>query len=340
MKAYKGFEHDLMNMGHQYEVGKTYECEDAVVGERGFHACLRPLDVFAHYAPGLSRYCEVEVDEDGLSRSEDDREVAACRITIIREISLRELHKAQLEYEREHGDEHTPWLEWCAVSCGNGSAASGGDRSSVVGGKRSAVAGGNWSSVIGDKLSAVAGAKKSSVEGGDQSSVAGGDRSFVTGGERSFAAGGKASRVTVNKLSAAAGGDGSTVTGSYRSAVSGSDWSNVTGGDRAVVAGGRQSLVRGHRRSTLAGGEESTVIGGDQSAAVSRMAVSVGANGAALCRGRGCEIRGGLGSVLVIVEENRKDHDIAAWKAVVVDGETIKADTWYKLENGKLIEAE
>ena len=47
---------------------------------------------------------------------------------------------------------------------------------------------------------------------------------------------------------------------------------------------------------------------------------------------------GGLGSVLVIVEENKGDWGIRWWKAVVVDGEIVKADTWYRLEDGELVE--
>ena len=194
MKAYKGFNKDLTCMGYRYEIGKTYECEDAEVCDHGFHACLRPADVFAYYVPVLSRYCEVDVDEDGLSRSNDDSKVAARRITIVREISLQELHEAQLEYARDHAEE----------------------------------------------------------------SKTGGDRSAVTGGDRSVA--------------------------------------------------------------------------------VSRGSVSVGHNGLGVCRGNGCRIRGGISAVLVIAEENTTDYNIATWKAFVVDGETIKADTWYKLIDGELVE--
>ena len=49
-------------------------------------------------------------------------------------------------------------------------------------------------------------------------------------------------------------------------------------------------------------------------------------------------VKGGLGAVLVIAEENDNSYDIKAWKAVVVDGENIKADTWYKLVDGELKE--
>ena len=51
-------------------------------------------------------------------------------------------------------------------------------------------------------------------------------------------------------------------------------------------------------------------------------------------------VKGGLGAILVIAEEKSDSYDIVEWKAVVVDGEKIKADTWYKLENGELVEHE
>ena len=346
MKAYKGFSKDLTCNEYQYEVGKTYECEDAEVCDHGFHACLRPADVFAYYTPAASRYCEVDVDEDGLSRSDDDSKVAARRITIVREINLWELYEAQMEYAREHEDESEVESkrpvavggDRSAVTGSGGSSVAGGDKSFVVGGAQASVAGGNRSSVTGRQGSAVAGGNRSAVVGGNHSAVAGGDRSDVACGDQAAASGGRLSAVSGGDLSAVSGGDSSTVKGGYHSAVAGGDWSDVIGGDRSAVAGGRNSFVKAFSRSTLAGGDESTVIGGAQSAAVSRRAVSVGDNGAALCRGRGCRIRGGIGAVLVIAVEDKKTHDIATWKAVVVDGVKIRANTWYKLVNGKLVE--
>ena len=79
---------------------------------------------------------------------------------------------------------------------------------------------------------------------------------------------------------------------------------------------------------------------GDRGAATSRGSVTVGVNGTGLVRGNGVMIRGGLGAILVIAEEEENSYDLAHWKAVVVDGETVKADTWYKLMNGELVEAE
>ena len=44
--------------------------------------------------------------------------------------------------------------------------------------------------------------------------------------------------------------------------------------------------------------------------------------------------------MLLICEENTDDWGIKEWQAFVVDGVDIKADTWYKLVDGKLVEAE
>lgn len=43
---------------------------------------------------------------------------------------------------------------------------------------------------------------------------------------------------------------------------------------------------------------------------------------------------------MVIAEERGDTYDIVDWKAVVVDGEVVKADTWYRLENGELVEVD
>ncbi len=51
-------------------------------------------------------------------------------------------------------------------------------------------------------------------------------------------------------------------------------------------------------------------------------------------------MKGGMGALLVIAEERDDSYSISCWQAVIVDGERIKADTWYKLQDGELVEAE
>ena len=70
---------------------------------------------------------------------------------------------------------------------------------------------------------------------------------------------------------------------------------------------------------------------------MSRGSSESGKNGLSVARGHDVRVRGGLGAVLVIAEED-DDWNIKAWKAAVVDGETIKPDTWYKLQDGEFAE--
>lgn len=79
---------------------------------------------------------------------------------------------------------------------------------------------------------------------------------------------------------------------------------------------------------------------GNYGAATSHGSSSVGKNGIACARGNDCKVKGGLGAVLVLVEENSDNYDIKAWKAEVVDGERIKADTFYMLKDGEFLEVE
>jgi hypothetical protein len=51
-------------------------------------------------------------------------------------------------------------------------------------------------------------------------------------------------------------------------------------------------------------------------------------------------LSGDVGSILLLTKREYKDsrYQIVDWKAEMVDGKKIKANTFYKLENGKFIE--
>ena len=77
---------------------------------------------------------------------------------------------------------------------------------------------------------------------------------------------------------------------------------------------------------------------GDYGAATSRGRSSTGKNGLAVARGNNVKVRGGIGSILVIAEEKEDSCNVFNWKAVIVDGKNIKADTWYRLVEGEVVE--
>lgn len=103
-------------------------------------------------------------------------------------------------------------------------------------------------------------------------------------------------------------------------------------------------------------GEDSVAINvGDQSTAINkgvesvalntggRAAASVTEEGSiAIATGIQSKAKGGLGSAIVLVERttwNGVRYPINNIKAAIVDGEKIKADTWYTLKNGDFVEA-
>ena len=221
MKAYKGFNKDMTCRGFQYKIGKEYETDAADLCRIGFHACENPLDCFSHYAPGNSRYCEVEIEDNG-QRSSEDSKVVGKKIKIGAELSTEQICKLHFEYVRSR----------CAPAKTN----------------------------------------------------AAGDRESASAGEYG---------------SASAGRYGSASAGEYGSA---------SAGDGGVSA--------------------------------SRGSSSAGENGVAAARGKHAKVRGGIGSVLVVCVEKKVSYDIAEWKAAVVDGERIRPDTWYTVENGEFKEVD
>ena len=97
MKAYKGFDKDLKCRGFQYEVGKEYEEGGAELCKKGFHACENPLDTFRYYGPTDSRYCEVNVDDNG-ERNDADSKVCGKHIKIGAEIGLKGVINAGVRF--------------------------------------------------------------------------------------------------------------------------------------------------------------------------------------------------------------------------------------------------
>lgn len=98
-----------------------------------------------------------------------------------------------------------------------------------------------------------------------------------------------------------------------------------------------EQATAGYRGAATAG-YLGAATAGDSGAATARGSVSVGENGCGLVRSDDAKIKGGMGAILVIAVEENYSFNIKEWKAVVVDGETVKANTWYKLINGQLVE--
>lgn len=90
--AYKGMEFNMTCRNFQYEVGKTYKTDKVELCERGFHACLNPLDVLDYYLKSASsRYFKVLLSGEIAKCDKSDTKVAATEITILEEINIDEV---------------------------------------------------------------------------------------------------------------------------------------------------------------------------------------------------------------------------------------------------------
>ena len=116
---------------------------------------------------------------------------------------------------------------------------------------------------------------------------------------------------------------------------------HATGDQGAASATGYQGAASatGYQGAASATGDRGAASAtGDRGAAS-----ATGKAGVALAAGYECKAMGALGCAICCVERGEWDgetYPIVAVKAAIVDGEKIKADTWYCLKNGEFVEVE
>jgi hypothetical protein len=314
IKGFKGFDKNLKCRGYQYEIGKSYKESEAKACEAGFHFCEYPLDVFNYYQPSDSRYTEVE----GSGKTDnhvDDSKVACTKIKIGAEIGIPGIISASVKYIHDHID----WNNDKESNVDDMSAATNtGDRSAATN--------------TGDRSAATnTGDRSAATNSGDQSAATNsGDQSAATNtGYRSAATN------TGDRSAATNSGDQSAATNTgYRSAATN------TGYQSAATNSGDRSAA------TNSGDQSAATNTGDRSAATNtgyQSAASVeGKHSVACGLGIECKVKGALGCGIVLVEREWNNEEesyvIKNIKAAKVDGEKIKADTWYMLIDNEFVE--
>lgn len=155
--------------------------------------------------------------------------------------------------------------------------------------------------------------------------------------------------------------DAATNTGNYSAAVNSGNYSAAvnlgfqsaavnTGFCSAATNTGDQSVAvnTGFRSAaTNTGDWSATTNTGDRSAAMNtgfRSAAEVSSGGSvAIVTDYQSKAKAGLGSAIVIAERNDwngETYPLINIKAAIVDGEKIKADTWYTLKDGEFVECD
>ena len=309
MKACKGFDKNLRCRGFQYEVGGEYTEETAELCNRGPHACENPLDTLRYYRPGDSRYCEVEIEDNG-QRSSYDSKVCGKHIKIGAEIGLKGVINAGVRFVFDKCESATE--ENASGNLGN-AAASGWSGNAAASG---------WSG-----NAAASGWRGNAAASGERGNAA-------ASGERGNAAAsgnlGNADASGDSGNAAASGWSGNAAASGNLGNAAASGWR----GNAAASGNLGNAAASGERGNAAASGWSGTAV----VTGFAGRATALGEQCLAVAWGEDSLARGTVGN-WIVVSERDDDGNIIDVKIAKVDGDTVKADTWYKLVNGEIMEA-
>ena len=333
MKGYKGFDKDLTCRGKQYEIGRTEHEEDAMLCQKGLHFCENPHDVFGYYSAGEGhRFCEVSAEDVSDERKTEDSKRVCKTLKVEAEISVLQICKIAVRafFENFNFKEKIAAADannagdYGAANAGNYGAANAGDYGAANAGDYGAANAGDCGAANAGYKGAANAGNYGAANAGNCGAANAGDYGAANAGDYGAANAGDCGAANVGNYGAAnAGNKGAANAGDYGAANAGAYGAANAGDCGAANAGAYGAANAGNCGAANAG---------------YKGAASVGDNGVAVVSTKG-RAKGGKGSILVLV--NRDEYnEIVEFKAVQVDGAEVKADIWYRLEDGNLLEDE
>ena len=303
--SYKMFNKDLICKDFQYEVGKAYKFpknKKLDMCENGFHYCENPLDCLDYY-PLLDNDCNVnpmcEVTPVGVIETKENKSVTN-KIKIGARLNLGQFINASFKFIKESIKEPETDEKVVATSGDQSQVATSGDFSKIAtSGELSQVATSGYCIQV---------------------ATSGEDSKVVTIGYFSNIA------TSGNHSQVATSGDYSKVanSGNHSQVATSGDWSQV-----ATSGNYNQVATSGDRAQISTSGDYSKITATGKNSIIA----NIGREGIA---------KGVKGTWITLAEYKyyeRKDIYIPMYvKSFKVDGKKVKENTFYKLENKKLVE--
>ena len=309
--SYKGFDKNMQCREFQYEVGKEYEMDGEIkCCNRGFHACKSPMEVWDYYDMINSRYAEVE-QSGKIEEEENSTKVCSSRIKIKAELKLADIINIGVEWLK---DITSPYKVKA-----DGALNDNGDRRKQIGssGYYAQIGSSGYSAKIGSSgYSAQIGSS------GDSAKIGSSGDSAQIGSSGDYA-----------KIGSS--GDYAQIgsSGYYAKIGSSGYYAKIgSSGDYAQIGSS------GYYAKIGSSGYSAQIGSSGDSAQIG----STGEDSVIMCAGNSSRVKAKVGSWITLAEwkwSDEKNHTVPVCvKTEYVDGENIKADTWYQLKNGKFVE--
>ena len=347
--SYKGFDKNMQCRGFQYEVGKEYEMDGEInCCNRGFHACKSPMEVWDYYDMLNSRYAEVE-QSGKIDEEENSTKVCSSRIKIKAELKLADIINIGVEWLKD--------ITSPSKVKADGALNDNGDRRKQIGSSGySAQIGssgdyaqidssGNYAKIGSSGYYAQIGSSGDSAKigsSGDYAQIGSSGDSAQIGSSGDYAkidSSGNYAKIGSSGYYAQIGSSGDSAkigsSGDYAQIGSSGDSAQIgSSGDYAKIDSSGDYAKIG------SSGDYAQIGSSGDYAKID----STGEDSVIMCAGNSSIAKAKVGSWITLAEwkwsdEKKRDVPVCV-KTEYVDGENIKADTWYQLKNGKFVEVE
>ena len=329
--SYKGFDKNMQCRGFQYEVGKEYEMDGEIkCCNRGFHACKSPIEVWDYYDMLNSRFAEVE-QSGKIDEEEKSTKVCSSHIKIKAELKLADIINIGVEWLK---DVTSP-----SKVKTDGALNDNGDR------KKQIVSSGDYAQIgsSGDYAKIVSSGYSAQIGSSGYYAKIGSSGDYAqigsSGGSAKIVSSGYSAQIGSSGDSAKIGSSGDYAqigsSGDYAQIGSSGDYAKIgSSGDYAQIGSSGDYAQIG------SSGDYAQIGSSGDYAKID----STGEDSVIMCAGNSSIAKAKVGSWITLAEwewSDEKKRNVPVYvKTEYVDGENIKADTWYQLKNGKFVEVE
>ena len=319
IKSYKGFDKNLRCRDFQYKIGGIYEMGGEIkVCNRGFHACESPFDVFDHYTMIDSRFCEVEQDGN-ISKEDRGTKICSSKIKIKAELKLADMINLGVEWLKEITSPEKIKTSIKDNSSGNGAQIGSSGYGAKIGSS------GDYAKIGSSGNYAQIGSS------GDYAKIGSSGNYAKIGSSGNYAQIGSSG----DYAKIGSSGDCAKIGSSGNGAKIGS---SGNGAQIGSSGNGAQIGSSGNYAQIGSSGDDAQIGSSGACAKID----STGEGCVIMCAGINSVAKASKGSWITLSEwsysEGKQRYIPICVKTEFVDGEKIKADTYYSLEGGVFVE--